>query len=54
MTTFTITETEPTPLLKDFSTFVHYLTENTVSLTKANEFICRKGLFELNQWEKSC
>jgi hypothetical protein len=45
----TITETEPTPLLKDFVTFIHHFIEHPVSLTRINEFIPRKVLYELNQ-----
>lgn len=45
----TITETEPTPLLKDFATFIHHFIEHPVSLTRTNEFIPRKVLYELNQ-----
>jgi len=45
----TITEMEPTPLLKDFATFIHHLIEHPVSLTRTNEFIPRKVLYELNQ-----
>lgn len=45
----TITENEPTPILKDFATFIHYLKTHRIALTKANEFISGNNLFELNQ-----
>jgi len=45
----TITETKPTPIVKDFNTFTHYLTTNPIGLTKTNEFLSRRDLYELNQ-----
>ena len=45
----TITENEPTPLLKDFAAFIDYLKTHKIVLTEANEFISGKNLFELNQ-----
>src|SRR3989304_5162545 len=45
----TITENEPTPLLKDFAAFTGYLKTHKIVLTKANEFISGKNLFQLNQ-----
>jgi len=45
----TITETEPKSLLRDFATFIHNFIEHPVSLTRTNEFIPRKVLYELNQ-----
>lgn len=44
----TITETEPTPLLKDFATFTRYLVDHRVLLTQTKEFISSKDLYELN------
>lgn len=49
MTVFNITETEPTPLIRDFATFTRYLTTHTVVLTRANEFMPGKDLYELNK-----
>ena len=46
---FSITDTEPTPLLRDFTTFLQYFNEHHVALTKTNEFIPRKDLFEINK-----
>ncbi len=45
----TINENEPTQILKDFTAFIHYLKTHRIVLTKANEFISGKNLFELNQ-----
>lgn len=45
----TISGTEPTPILKDFAEFTDYLKTHRIILTKANEFISGKNLFELNQ-----
>lgn len=45
----TISENEPTPILKDFAIFIHYLKTNRIVLTKVNEFISGKNLFEVNQ-----
>ncbi len=45
----TISETEPTPILKDFATFIQYLKTHRIVLTKVNEFISGKDLFELNR-----
>lgn len=45
----TITETEPTPILKDFAAFIYYLKTHQINLTKVKEFIPGKNLFELNQ-----
>lgn len=44
-----ITETEPTPLVRDFSIFVAYLKNHRVTLTVAQEFINGRDLYELNQ-----
>ena len=46
---FIITETEPTPLLRDFATFTQYLRTHHLVLTQVNEFIPGKDLYELNQ-----
>ena len=46
---FIITETEPTPLLHDFATFIQYLRTHHITLTRVNEFIPGKNLYELNQ-----
>jgi len=46
---FIITENEPTPLLRDFALFTQYLRTHHIVLTKVNEFIPRKDLYELNQ-----
>ncbi len=48
-TTFSFTETEPVPLLKDFSVFVEYLKMHRVGLTSSREFIGGKDLYALNQ-----
>lgn len=45
----TINENEPTPILKDFAAFIQYLKTHQIVLTKVNEFISGKNLFELNQ-----
>ncbi len=45
----TISENEPTPILKDFAAFIHYLKTHRIVLTKVNEFISGKNLFEINQ-----
>jgi len=44
----TITENEPTSILKDFAAFIQYLKSHPIALTKVNEFISGKDLFELN------
>ena len=46
---FVITETEPTPLLQDFATFTRYLSTHRIVLTRANEFLSGRDLYELNQ-----
>jgi hypothetical protein len=46
---FVITETEPTPLLRDFATFTRYLSTHNIVLTRANEFLSGRDLYELNQ-----
>ncbi|MHC1611576.1 MAG: plasmid pRiA4b ORF-3 family protein [Candidatus Methanospirareceae archaeon] len=46
---FIITETEPTPLLRDFATFTQYLRRHHIVLTRVNEFISGKDLYEINQ-----
>jgi len=45
----TITENEPTSILKDFAAFIQYLKSHPIALTKVNEFISGKDLFELNK-----
>ncbi len=45
----TITETEPTPLLKDFDTFIQFLRTGSTVLTRRNRFISCKTLYEINQ-----
>jgi hypothetical protein len=40
---FIITETEPTPLLRDFATFTQYLRTHHIVLTRVNEFIPGAG-----------
>lgn len=47
--TFRFTETEPVPLLRDFSVFIEYLKTHRVSLTSTHEFIGGKDLYALNQ-----
>lgn len=49
----TITEKEPTPVLEDFDTFIHYMVEHSPGLTKVNQFIRRKDLYQLNQKMKT-
>ena len=46
---FIVTETEPTSLLRDFATFTQYLRTHNIALTRVNEFIPGKDLYELNQ-----
>ncbi|MEA2054440.1 MAG: plasmid pRiA4b ORF-3 family protein [Candidatus Thermoplasmatota archaeon] len=46
---FIITETEPMPLLRDFATFTQYLRAHHIVLTRVNEFISGRDLYELNQ-----
>ncbi|MEA1863642.1 MAG: hypothetical protein U9N46_00335, partial [Euryarchaeota archaeon] len=46
---FAITETEPTPLLRDFATFTRYLSTHRIVITRANEFLSGRDLYELNQ-----
>ena len=46
---FIITETEPAPLLRDFATFTQYLSTHHPVLTRVNEFIPGRDLYELNQ-----
>ncbi len=48
-TIFNITETEPTPLLRDFATFTQYLRTHHIVLTRVNEFISGKDLYKINQ-----
>jgi len=48
-----ITEEKPTAIVDDFDTFIHYMKENSTGLTKTNEFIRRKNLYELNQKMKT-
>jgi len=45
----TITENERTSILKDFAAFIQYLKSHPIALTKVNEFISGKDLFELNK-----
>ncbi|MCX9009937.1 MAG: plasmid pRiA4b ORF-3 family protein [Candidatus Methanoperedens sp.] len=49
MTVFNITETEPTPLLRDFAAFTRYLRTHQIVLTRANEFISGRDLYEMNK-----
>ena len=44
-----VTEKEPTPLLQDFTTFINYLRTHHIALTRTNEFISGRDLYELNQ-----
>ena len=44
-----ISETEPTPLLRDFSEFTAYLKSHQVILATAQECIGGKDLYALNQ-----
>ncbi|MFQ6061373.1 MAG: hypothetical protein ACE5KV_08825 [Thermoplasmata archaeon] len=46
---FQITEKNPTPLLKDFGTFISYLEEHRVSLTRMRQHIPGKDLHNLNR-----
>jgi hypothetical protein len=46
---FVITETEPTPLLRDFAAFTGYLSTHNIVLTRTNEFLSGRDLYELNQ-----
>jgi len=45
----TITETDPTPLLKDFNTFIHYAEAHPMALTQGHETISGRDLYELNR-----
>jgi len=45
---FKITETEPTPLIRDFQSFLDYVEAEKPYLTPKG-YICGKGLFEMNQ-----
>lgn len=47
--TLKITETEPVPIVKDFSTFTNYIEENNPSLTRKNCFLTRKTLYQIDQ-----
>ncbi len=47
-TIFRFSETEPTPLLKDFETFCRYLEQNTFAMGKATGRLPYKPLFQLN------
>jgi hypothetical protein len=49
LTVFNITETEPTPLIRDFAAFTRYLRTHEIVLTSANEFIPGRDLYELNK-----
>lgn len=49
MTVFNITETEPTPLIRDFAAFARYLRTHKIVLTSTNEFISGRDLYELNK-----
>lgn len=44
-----VTETEPTPLLRDFTAFLKYLKTHHIVLAPTSENISRKDLFEINQ-----
>lgn len=46
---FVITETEPTPLLRDFAAFTGYLSTHNIVLTPTNKFLSGRDLYELNQ-----
>lgn len=45
----TITESKPVPILNDFLLFTDYLKNNKIVLTKANEYISRVNLHQINQ-----
>lgn len=45
----TITETEPTTIIKDFDIFTAYLKENNPSLVRKGHFLMKKTLAEINQ-----
>jgi len=44
-----INETDPIPLVKDFNTFITYLVENKLHLTKRKQFLPPKDLYQINQ-----
>lgn len=44
-----ISETQPTPIVRDFDTFVRYVADHDVRLTKVNEFISGRDLYRLNR-----
>lgn len=48
-TLLTITETEPTPLLRDFAVFLGYAEAHPMALTQGHETISGRDLYELNQ-----
>lgn len=43
-----ITETDPTPIVKDFMTFAAYMESHEILLTKAQGWLPRKDLFAIN------
>lgn len=43
-----ITETSPTPIVKDFSVFSKYVAENEILLTKSQGWLTRKNLLAIN------
>ncbi len=46
---FVIEMNTPTTLLNDFHQFIDYIDKNKVELSKANAYIGRKHLYEMNQ-----
>lgn len=44
-----ITETEPTPLIKDFGTFVTYIAEKNPSLVRKGHFLPRGALSQIGK-----
>ena len=46
---FTITNTYPSPIVKDFLTFLDYCEKNPPNLTKTLDYLNQKTLWAINQ-----
>lgn len=49
MNQFVVNSTFPSPILKDFHTYIDYCEKHRPKITNTNEFVGRKYVFELNQ-----
>lgn len=49
MKQYKITQDFPSPIVKDFSTFLDYCEKNKPLITKTQEFITRKAVYDINQ-----